>query len=165
MLSKKNMTLFFSEKDEFSNWYISAFEVEGIRFNCVEQFMMYRKAVLFGNPITAAKIMNTSNPKAQKALGRGVVGFKDEVWLQCRSEIVVTGCYAKFSQDLRLRRVLLATRKSTLVEASPYDRIWGVGLSGSDPRIFDPRKWRGKNLLGNALMQVRERLMNDRSSN
>jgi ribA/ribD-fused uncharacterized protein len=162
MISKKNMTIFFSEKDEFSNWYISSFEVEGQRFNCVEQFMMYQKAKLFDDDATAAKIMAASNPRAQKVLGRRVAGFRDDVWLERRSEIVVAGCYAKFSQNSRLRDVLLGTRKTQLVEASPYDRIWGVGLSERDPRIFDSRKWRGKNLLGQALMQVRMRLASER---
>ncbi|WP_339534681.1 NADAR family protein [Pseudomonas hunanensis] len=161
MLTKGNMTLFFSEKDQFSNWFISDFEVKGVRFNCVEQFMMFCKAKLFGDESTAKAIMATSRPRDHKALGRGVTGYDDSIWCSRRARIVAHGCYAKFSQSEILRKALLDTGDTILVEASPYDRIWGVGLAKSDPRILDPRQWKGQNLLGVALTDTRERLRTD----
>ena len=158
MLTKGNMTIFFSEKDQFSNWFISDFEVKGVRFNCVEQMMMFSKAKLFGDELTAGKIMAAGHPREQKALGRGVAGYHDDVWCERRGRIVMHGCYAKFSQNPALRDALLATGDTVLVEASPYDRIWGVCLAEHDPRVLDPRQWNGQNLLGLALMQAREKL-------
>ncbi len=161
MLTKGNMTIFFSEMDQFSNWYISEFVVKGVRFNCVEQFMMYCKAKLFGDELTAEKIMAAGHPREQKALGRRVANYDDGAWCERRSRIVTHGCYAKFSQNSALRDALLATEGTVLVEASPYDRIWGVGLAEHDPRVLDPRQWKGQNLLGIALMEARERLVSD----
>lgn len=128
MLIKGNMTIFFSEKDLFSNWFISEFEVKGVRFNCVEQFMMFAKAKLFRDESTAQQILAAPHPREQKALGRKVANYDDAVWCERRGRIVAHGCYAKFSQNPQLRDALLATAGTILVEASPYDRIWGVGL-------------------------------------
>ncbi|RMN17146.1 hypothetical protein ALQ64_03143 [Pseudomonas cannabina] len=164
MMTKGNMTVFFSEKDHFSNWFISEFEVKGVRFNCVEQFMMFCKAKLFGDELTAGKIMAASHPRDQKALGRIVAGYNDAAWYERRGRIVAHGCYAKFSQNQILREALLATGNTVLVEASPYDRIWGVGLAENDPRVLDPRQWKGQNLLGVALKAVREKLVADLST-
>ncbi|WP_095158161.1 NADAR family protein [Pseudomonas sp. Irchel 3E13] len=158
MLTKGNMTIFFSAKDQFSNWYISDFEVKGVRFNCVEQMMMFCKAKLFGDELTASKIMAATHPRDQKALGRCVVGYDDDAWSERRGRIVARGCYAKFSQSLVLRDALLATGNTVLVEASPYDCIWGVGLAEHDPRVLDPSQWKGLNLLGIALTDVRAKL-------
>ncbi|MDU4254539.1 NADAR family protein [Pseudomonas sp.] len=159
MITKGNMTIFFSEKDQFSNWYISEFEVRGVRFNCVEQFMMFCKAKLFGDELTAEKIMAAPHPREQKALGRSVAGYDDVVWCERRGRVVAHGCYAKFSQNLPLRDALLATGETVLVEASPYDRIWGIGLAEDDPRVLDPSQWKGQNLLGAALSHARSRLV------
>lgn len=164
MITKGNMTIFFSEKDQFSNWFISEFEVKGVRFNCVEQFMMFCKAKLFGDEITANKIMAAAHPRDQKALGRSVDGYDDAVWCERRGRIVAHGCYAKFSQNLVLRDALIATGDTVLVEASPYDRIWGVGLAEHDPRVLDPRQWKGQNLLGVALTEARQQLVADLSA-
>lgn len=158
MLTKANFTLFFSERDMFSNWFISDFEVKGVRFNCVEQFMMFCKAKLFGDNVTAELIMKATHPRDQKALGRQVVGYNDSTWCERRARIVAHGCYAKFSQNTTLKAALLATGDTILVEASPYDRIWGVGLAENDPRILDPHQWKGQNLLGIVLTEVRSRL-------
>lgn len=158
MITKAGMTLFFSERDHFSNWYRCDFEVKGVGFNCMEQLMMFAKAKLFGDDDTAAKILAATHPRDQKALGRRVAGYVDEVWAERRVRIVVQGCYAKFSQNTALSQALLGTGDTTLVEASPYDPIWGVGLGEHDPRILDPKQWRGQNLLGIALMEVRAKL-------
>lgn len=159
MITKGNLTLFFSEKDQFSNWFISEFEVKGVRFNCVEQMMMFSKAKLFGDDLSAARIMAAKHPRDHKALGRAVIGYNDDVWCARRGRIVAHGCYAKFSQSPTLRDALLATGDTVLVEASPYDRIWGVGLAVHDPRVLDPKQWKGQNLLGIALMEVRAKLV------
>jgi len=158
MIARENMTFFFSEKDPFSNWFLSDFEVKGVRFNCVEQFMMYCKAKVFEDENSALKILGALHPRDQKQHGRQVSGFVEAEWALRRERIVAAGCYAKFSQNPELRDALLATGSTRLVEASPYDRIWGVGLGERDPRILDPQQWRGMNLLGVALTSVRERL-------
>ncbi|MGO4801163.1 NADAR family protein [Pseudomonas sp. W22_MBD1_FP4] len=163
MITKGNMTIFFSENDPFSNWFRSDFEVKGVRFNCVEQFMMYCKAKLFGDETSAGKIMAAMHPRDHKAIGRNVSGYDDATWCERRSRIVAHGCYAKFSQNPVLRDALLATADTVLVEASPYDRVWGVGLAEHDPRVLDPSQWNGLNLLGIALTHARERLVADLS--
>lgn len=161
MRKTEHMTIFFSEKDEFSNWYISDFEVKSVRFNCVEQFIMFCKAKLFGDEVTAGKIMLASHPRDQKALGRAVAGYDEAVWSERRGRIVSHGCYAKFSQNPALRETLLSTGNTILVEASPYDRIWGVGLAENDPRVLDPAQWKGQNLLGQCLTFARDKLVAD----
>lgn len=133
------MTQFFTDKDQLSNWYIAPFEVKGVHFNCVEQMMMYSKAKLFGNEEVAAQVLLAQHPRDQKALGRKVRGYQDDVWSRRRVGIVTKGCYAKFSQNPESKAALLATQNTILVEASPYDRIWGVGLSMDDERITDQR--------------------------
>lgn len=151
-------TFFFRESDSFSNWYCSQFQIRGITFNCVEQYMMFYKAMLFGDEPTAQKIMQAAHPKQQKALGRQVSGYDDSKWIERRMKVVTHACVAKFSQNQELLEVLRMTADTTLVEASPYDRIWGVGLGENDPRILDPTQWQGQNLLGKALMEARSHL-------
>lgn len=149
------MTLFFSKNDAFSNWFPCRFTVKGVAFNCVEQYMMFAKAKLFGDHATADRIMQTDDPREHKRLGRQVNGFVDAVWVERRQRLVALGCYAKFSQNPELGRMLLDTGDTLLVEASPYDGIWGVKLGANDPSILDQSQWRGMNLLGYALMEVR----------
>lgn len=161
MRTVNNLTLFFSEHDEFSNWYRSDFEVKGMRFMCMEQFMMFCKAKLFGDEEIAKQIMQATHPRDHKSLGRKVSGYDEDIWKARRESIVASGCYAKFSQNEDLKKLLLSTKDTILVEASRYDRIWGVGLSENDPRIQDPTKWKGLNLLGNALMRTRSRIASE----
>jgi ribA/ribD-fused uncharacterized protein len=129
-----------------------------LRFRTAEHFMMYRKAKLFGDEKAAADILGAPNPGAVKALGRAVRGFDQGVWEAHRRSIVVEGNLAKFSQSDPLREFLLSTGKRVLVEASPVDRIWGVGLAADHEHIENPLEWRGLNLLGFALMDVRAQL-------
>jgi ribA/ribD-fused uncharacterized protein len=138
-----------------SQWYTAHFQVEGREFVCAEQFMMYCKAKAFGDHATGAKILESRSARAQKALGREVQGFSDETWRLLREGVVYTGNLAKFSQNEDLRELLLATGNRVIVEASPRDTVWGVGLGENDSRITDPNQWRGTNLLGTALMRVR----------
>lgn len=138
-----------------SQWDPSTFQVAGIEFNCAEQFMMYSKALLFGDKDKSKEILAAASPREQKKLGQKVYGFKEQTWKIFREGIVYTGSYAKFTQNSELEKILLATKETTLVEASPFDQIWGVGLGETDPRIHDRKQWRGENLLGEILMRVR----------
>lgn len=123
-----------------------------------EQYMMAEKALLMGDDDTYEKILQESDPRKQKALGRRVKHWNESKWKKHRVAIVLAGNLAKFSQNVHLKKALLATGKTELVEASPNDTIWGVGLRQSDPRIKDKKTWRGLNLLGQILTQVREML-------
>ena len=139
-----------------SQWYIAPFEIEGKKYVCAEQYMMEQKALLFENFDIAQRIMQTTIPSEHKALGREIVGFTDEKWDMHKSEFVFNANLAKFSQNQPLKEFLLSTGCKILVEASPYDCVWGVGLSANDKNVTNPSLWRGRNLLGVALMQVRE---------
>ncbi|MDY7229346.1 NADAR family protein [Hyalangium rubrum] len=155
---QRRFTFFWRSESPFSQWYPSRFVVEGKPFMCAEQYMMHGKAVLFGDLEVARRILASESPKTHKALGRKVRGFDDQVWKRERERIVYEGNHAKFTQSDELLKALLATAGTELVEASPLDRIWGVGLSAEDPRIQDPSLWRGQNLLGKVLTRLREDL-------
>ena len=145
-------------KECLSQWYPARFDVDGISFATAEHYMMHRKALLFGDHAAADQVLRAPNPGAAKALGRSVRGFVDAVWTEHRSAIVVDGNYAKFAQSAALREFLLNTKERVLVEASPVDRVWGIGLAADDEHADNPLRWRGLNLLGFALMTVRARL-------
>ena len=123
-----------------------------------EQYMMASKAQLFGDEEIRKEILKCSDPKQIKALGRKVRGFDQKVWDKFKYAIVLLGNWCKFSQNRYLQEFLLSTGDSVLVEASPYDAIWGIRLAASSPEAKDPMKWRGQNLLGFALMEVRDEL-------
>lgn len=142
----------------FSNWAGTPFKSGGIRYNTSEQYMMHKKALVFEDFHTAEKILRSTSPRDQKALGRGVEGYNDEHWALVRLPLVVEGLVDKFTSTMALRQQLLTTDKRIIVEASPTDRIWGIGLGLDNPLIYQPESWRGKNLLGEALMQVRNRI-------
>lgn len=141
-----------------SQWWPAPFIVDGLTFPTAEHYMMWRKAVLFGDHDTAAKLLTAPHPHAAKSLGRQVAGFDRAVWERHRFDIVVAGNVAKFGQHPELRGYLLGTGDQVLVEASPLDRIWGIGLAADHPCASDPARWPGLNLLGFALMQARETL-------
>lgn len=162
MKTTPHLVLFWRTPEIYSNWHPAAFVDEtGQRFVNSEQFMMWGKALLMGDTKMAAKMLTVSNPKALKALGRDVEPFIEARWLEHRLAIMVHGCYLKFSQNAAMKEELLATGTRILVEASPDDRIWGIGLEESDPRCLDDKQWQGLNLLGQALMIVRELLRTD----
>ena len=142
----------------FSQWRSCSFTLNGLPYSSAEQYMMAEKARLFGDQETRKKIIETSDPVEAKALGRLVHQFDEKVWNQHRSGIVVAGNLAKFGQNEAYKEFLLQTGEHILVEASPHDRIWGIGLSADDPKAKDPVSWRGRNLLGFALMEVRRQL-------
>lgn len=152
-----NYVLFFSYKDMFSNHYRSPVpffmpkhEKEKVKFHTGEHFMMYEKATLFGDHETANKILKVWNPNDAKKLGREVRDFDPDVWDSNKKNIVRSCCYCRLIYDTNLRLAALDHREAgkSFVEASPYDKIWGVGLSEDDPRILDSSNWRGQNLLG-----------------
>lgn len=139
-----------------SNWYRAEFEADGIKYSSMEQFMMHRKAVCFGDVRTADLVMETDDVAEIKALGRKVSGYDDHYWNGVRQIIVYEGLLAKFSQNKELRNELMSTGDALLAECAVKDTIWGIGLSMKDPDRFDTAKWKGKNLLGYALMIVRK---------
>jgi ribA/ribD-fused uncharacterized protein len=139
----------------FSQWHPSRFTVEGIDYNCAEQFMMAEKARVFHDRTTENEILSAFDPSVQKKLGRKVQNFDAKTWDLVAQDVVYRGNVAKFTQNADLKRVLLETGERTLVEASPYDKIWGIGLSIDDPRALNPDKWLGTNWLGQVLMRVR----------
>lgn len=149
----------------FSQWYDCQFRVDGVVYNCTEQYMMAQKALYFGDGDIHNKIMATSSPREQKALGKKVRNFDVEMWRDVCEDIVYTGNYAKFTQSTYLEKVLLDTEDRTIVEASPYDKIWGIGLRETDPKAQDPKCWKGLNLLGIAIMNVRESITLSKGSN
>jgi len=158
MKTTEKMVLFWRTAEIYSNWHPAPFYVDGIRFANSEQYMMWAKARLFGDEKSAAAMLTVTDPKDLKAMGRRVQGYVEAVWERERMPMMVQGCYAKFSQNPAMRDALLATGDRLLVEASPSDDIWGIGLEESDPRAQDPAQWQGRNLLGEALMQVRATL-------
>lgn len=142
----------------FSQWWPAPFTVEGMRYPTAEHWMMAKKALLFEDRETASRILEAGSPKQAKQLGREVRGFDEEKWDAAKRRIVDEGSFHKFDQNTALKEFLVSTGDAVLVEASPVDRIWGIGLSADDKRAANPLLWRGENLLGFALMQARERL-------
>jgi ribA/ribD-fused uncharacterized protein len=138
-----------------SQWWPAFFSVDGVTFRSAEHFMMWRKAKLFGDEETAGQVVEAGHPRQAKLLGRRVRDFDEDTWAANRYDIVVAASVAKFGQNPELRDFLLSTDERVLVEASPTDRVWGIGLAAADARTNDPRQWIGLNLLGFALMQAR----------
>lgn len=142
----------------FSQWHISEFEIDGIKYNCTEQYMMAMKAKTFGDEGAHTLIMNAKSPKTQKALGRKVTNFDPKHWNAVARDIVYVGNHAKFTQNEDLLKGLMSTKGTTLVEASPYDKIWGIGLDAKDMRSRSRDTWKGTNWLGEVLTKLREEL-------
>jgi ribA/ribD-fused uncharacterized protein len=145
-------------KHVFSQWWPAAFAVDGVRYPTAEHWMMAEKARLFGDGEREAEILAAPTPGDAKALGRKVRGFDQHAWDAAAFGIVTRGNHAKFAAHPVLGRFLVATGERVLVEASPLDRVWGIGMVESDTRVADPARWEGQNLLGFALMAVRARL-------
>ncbi len=140
----------------FSQWWVCPFTIDGINYPTAEHWMMAEKARLFNDAAQLANILATEKPAAAKAFGRKVENFDPSVWEAQKCAIVIKGNVAKFSQNLDLQAFLLATDGKIIVEASPRDQIWGIGLSPENPLATQPEHWRGQNLLGFALMEVRD---------
>jgi ribA/ribD-fused uncharacterized protein len=141
-----------------SQWWPAAFTVDGVSYPSAEHYMMAAKARLSGDGEAVGKILAAPHPGAAKALGRQVRGFEEQLWAEHRFDVVVAGNMAKFGQHRQLRDFLAGTGSRVLVEASPRDRVWGIGLAADDERAESPERWPGLNLLGFALMEVRHQL-------
>lgn len=145
-------------KGGLSQWFEAPFVVDDVRYLTAEHWMMAEKARLFGDPEAERAAIEAANPALAKAAGRTVRDFDDSVWERERFEIVVRGNTHKFAAHLDMREFLLRTGSRVLVEASPRDRVWGIGMSAQNENAENPAAWRGLNLLGFALMEARERL-------
>ena len=141
-----------------SNWYMSDFVADDIKFTSMEQYMMYKKAQLFNDKEIMQEILSTNNVGKIKMLGRSVKNYDEVMWNGMRQIVVYEGLYAKFSQNESLREKLLATENDILAECAVSDCIWGIGLAMNDEKRLSTEEWRGQNLLGFAIMQVREKL-------
>lgn len=146
-----------------SNWYLSDFSVEGIKFTSMEQYMMYKKAVLFDDSDIASEILNTDDVVLIKEFGRKVSNYNDTVWNGMRQVIIYKGLLEKFRQNEDLRKALLDTGDNVLAECAVKDQIWGIGLSMTDNNRHDINAWNGQNLLGYSLMLVRDELRKSNS--
>ncbi|HAO5826056.1 TPA: NADAR family protein [Listeria monocytogenes] len=147
-------------KSCFSQWWICSFKVDGVEYNCAEQFMMAEKAKLFNDMEMREKILAAKHPKQAKDFGRLIRGFQEDIWLKNRFNIVMRANQAKFSQNEELKKFLMQTKKRILVEASPVDKIWGIGMAADNKNVENPLYWKGLNLLCFALMAVRDKLEN-----
>lgn len=154
-----------NQKSCLSQWYPCKIHLNGNVFHSAEQYMMAQKAMLFQDKQTFERIMKADNPRQCKALGREVKGFDEKMWDAAKYKIVLDANYLKFTQNDKLRRFLLATGKDILVEASPYDKVWGIGMDEKSPDANNPALWIEKNMLGFALMEVRDMIKNDDEEN
>lgn len=179
------MAIFFWQENkphgEFCQWFQCTFRLKSseitsligthiysdnpdqqVRFKCGEQFMMFCKAARFGDAESQRQIFATDMPRKMKAIGRKVQGFDEEVWSEIKVKVVETGNYAKFTQDENLKKLLLDTGNNELIEASPFDPIWGIGYAAGTgaekAEVMRNRQNWGQNLLGKVLMEVRRRL-------
>ena len=142
----------------FSQWWKGEFWFYAQSYCCMEQFMMEQKAKLFGDEESRQQILKSSDPGRIKALGRKVGNFEQKLWDRAKYSIVLNGNWCKFSQNRALKEFLLSTGDDILAEASPYDGVWGIQLSADSPDAQNPCRWQGQNLLGFALMEVRDEL-------
>ena len=152
--------IYFFVKGHLSQWWYSRFIYSGIEFNCAEQFMMYQKAILMNDEVTATEIMNTDDPKEQQRLGRIIRNFDSNLWDKVKYQTVYLGNFLKYYQNPFLKEVLFQTNEKFLVEVNPNDPIWGIALSINNPDRLDPSRWKGENLLGKVLTNVRKDLQN-----
>ncbi len=148
-----------TDRSCLSQWFPAAFTVEGITYPTAEHWMMAEKARLFKDSAALAEILKTEKPGTAKALGRTVRNFEAAVWSAKAYHIVVAGNVHKFSQHESMKNLLLTTGNQIVVEASPRDRIWGIGMGKDNPAAQNPHTWRGTNWLGFALMEARDKLL------
>ena len=159
----ENYTFFYS--GIFSQWHIALMTIGKVEYNCCEQFMHSQKAIYFQDFKILHKIMKEEDPKIQKKLGREVKGFKKNKWERIAKSVIFDGNFAKFTQHLDLQKALLETKGTILAEASAKDRLYGIGLSASDPLALHHKTWKGKNWLGETLTIVREEIIKIRKVN
>jgi len=157
----EKFTFFWRKESPFSQWYPCTFTVGHVTFNCAEQYMMAEKARIFRDEERLGLIMATDEPDLQKRLGRQVKGFDEDEWNRIVRDIVYHGNHAKFSQNPELKQALLDTSGTIMAEASPRDKIWGIGMKETDPNATNRNVWNGTNWLGEVLMRVRVALLTE----
>ena len=158
MKKTDKFTFFWKSNECFSNWYMSPFTKDGKTFNCSEQCFMYQKALLFDDQEIAQKILEAKHPRDQKALGRKVKNFDNDIWSKMSKTLMYEVNKLKFTQTPGLLKQLMDTGNTEICETSPYDAIWGIGMDDNHPDVNDKSKWKGQNLLGEVLTQLREDL-------
>lgn len=157
--SRFNFIYFWRSDSPFSQWFISEFIFDGVEYNCMEKYMMAEKARLFGNKETEQLILKEQRPYKIKEYGRLVKNFNEKVWNENKYEIVVQGNLEKFQQNPELMFLLTDCPDNTIfVEASPYDGVWGIKMCEDEAKKVLPTAWRGENLLGFVLTEVRKQL-------
>lgn len=172
MYTRENGEMVLFYHGPFSQWWPNDFIVDDIKYNCNEQYMMASKAALFEDQKSFEKIMEvtgpwekvhdfTKYPKEQKRLGRLVKNFDTDIWNDNAVDIVERGQIHKLLQNTYILEMLGMTKGKLLVEASPYDKIWGIGLRNDDPRAFDMSQWKGLNWLGEALTKARINILGE----
>ena len=162
-VSGKEVDAYFFHRPEephgyLSNWFSSPFDLDGMHFTSVEQYIMYRKCKIFGDEISAKAVLATEDTAAQQAIGRKAAGYIGSIWAGMRQMVVLRGLMAKFSQNEDLKQKLLDTGDAYLVECAGSDKIWACGIRLNDDKRFNAENWTGDNILGFALMEVREML-------
>lgn len=145
-----------------SQWWPAPMTISGLLYPTAEHFMMAEKARLFGDNATHNRILQAKGPGSAQRLGRMVHNFAEPTWALARTRIVVQGNLAKFQQHPHLQRYLIRTGSTVLAQASPADRVWGIGFAACASEACNPAAWTGLNLLGFALMTVREHLTTPR---
>ena len=160
LVVRDGYALFWSEWP--SQWTWSPFTIDNVRYNCAEQWMMASKARLFDDKESLRMIMGATDPSDQKRYGRKVRGFDEQKWSSVAYKVVLQGTLEKYRQNKELCDKLIATAGLTMVEASPKDKIWGIGLDKSHKDATKPGRWLGKNLLGKALDEARAIIMKER---
>lgn len=160
----EKFTFFYGTSQCFSQWHKANFTVDDVKFNCAEQYMMFKKAELFGDKNNMERILTSTNPRDQKQYGREVKNFDGKLWDSKCKQFVLNGNHAKFSQNPAMLKELLATVGTKLVEASKQDKIWGIGLGMDDKRRFDKSKWQGTNWLGEVLTTLREEFLENKDA-
>ena len=157
-MSSNETFTFFSKGSPFSNFYPAKISIKGGTFTCTEQYYMAAKAACFGDMETLTAIMATDKPFEQKKLGRLVKGFDPAIWDRLSRDVMFRANFAKYTQHRGLMQKLFDTGDTTIVEASPWDKLWGIGLEASDPRAKSRETWLGKNWLGEVLTELRNGL-------
>ena len=148
---------FWKSSSPFSNFFKCSFvDLNGVVYSSTEQYVMYKKAILFNDDISAKLILNSNNPRFAKDQGRKVTNFNQKTWVNNRELIMFQGNILKFTQNDKLKKIMLNVNNRKFVEASPYDKIWGVGMSTNNKLINDPKNWKGLNLLGVCLTKEKE---------
>jgi ribA/ribD-fused uncharacterized protein len=155
---QEQFIFYFSAESIFSHWYKCSFQIERQNFYCIDQYLMYKKALLFNDAEIANKILNSSDPKRHRYLGRDVKDFNKPVWQKHCMQFAYDANYANFIQNKNLKIALSETLGKPLAEASPYDRNWGIGVSMSNPMNQNRKNWRGKNWGGKVLESVRKNI-------